>query len=162
MRCAFYSGSFDPPTLGHRDIIRRGLKLFDKLVVGIGINHAKTPMFPDAERMAMLRDELNELGASERGEVVLFQGLAVDAARNHGASVILRGVRDASDLAYEMQMAGMNAAMAPDVETVFLSASPGTGHITATLVRQIVMLGGDASPFVADHVARRIKSKYNL
>ena len=143
-------------------MIRRGLRLFDRLVIGIGVHPSKTPMFTDAERIAMLRDELSGLGAANRSEVVLFGGLAVDAARQHGAGVILRGLRNAADLDYEMQMAGMNAALAPDVETVFLCASPGVSHITATLVRQIAKLGGDVSPFAPDHVARLIKDKFKL
>ncbi len=162
MRCGFYPGSFDPPTLGHRDIIGRGLALFDRLVVGIGVHPSKAPMFTDAERVAMLRDELDSLGAAGRGDVVLFQGLTVDAARKHGAQWVLRGVRDAVDLGYEMQLFGMNKCMAPDIETVFLAASPGTAHITATLVRQIAGLGGDVSRFVSPSVLQRIKDKVQL
>src|SRR5579883_2594333 len=100
MRCAFYPGSFDPPTLGHRDIIRRGLNLFDRLVIGIGIHPSKAPMFTDAERAAMLREELADLGGEGQAEVTLFSGLTVDAARQHGAQFLLRGLRDASDLGY--------------------------------------------------------------
>ena len=114
------------------------------------------------ERADMLREELDRLGGEGCSEVVLFQGLTVDAARKHGAKAILRGLRGASDFDYEMQMAGMNATLAPDIETVFLGASPGAGHITATLVRQIAKLGGDVSPFVSDEVALRIKDKFNL
>ncbi len=159
MRCAFYPGSFDPPTLGHRDIIRRGLNLFDRLVIGIGIHPSKAPMFTDAERAAMLREELADLGGEGQAEVTLFSGLTVDAARQHGAQFLLRGLRDASDLGYEMQLAGTNRQLAPDVETVFLAASPGTAHITATLVRQIAKLGGDVSHFVPPAVLRCINAK---
>jgi pantetheine-phosphate adenylyltransferase len=159
MRCGFYPGSFDPPTLGHLDIMERGLGLFDRLVVGIGVHPSKTPMFTDAERVAMLREELERLGALERGQVVLFRGLTVDAARQNGAEFILRGIRDAADLGYEAQLFGMNRTMAPDIETVFLAASPGTAHITATLVRQIANLGGDVSPFVSPPVLQRVKDK---
>ncbi len=137
MRCGFYPGSFDPPTLGHFDIMSRGLTLCDRLVVGVGAHPSKTPMFTDAERVSMLRAELERLGAGDRSEVVLFAGLTVDAARQNGAQFILRGVRDAADLGYEAQLFGMNRTMAPDLETVFLAASPGAAHITATLVRQI-------------------------
>jgi pantetheine-phosphate adenylyltransferase len=152
MRCGFYPGSFDPPTLGHRDIMRRGLSLFDRLVVGIGVHPSKAPMFSPAERVAMLKDELECLGAGTRCEVTLFQRLTVDAAREHGAQAILRGLRDGADLGYEMQLFGMNRAMAPDIETVFLAASPGIAHITSTLVRQIATLGGDVSPFVSPSI----------
>ena len=159
MRCGFYPGSFDPPTLGHFDIMKRGLGLFDRLVVGIGVHPSKTPMFTEAERAAMLKQELERLGALERGQVVLFRGLTVDAARQNGAGFILRGIRDAADLGYEAQLFGMNRTMAPDIETVFLAASPGTAHITATLVRQIANLGGDVSPFVSPPVLQRVKDK---
>jgi pantetheine-phosphate adenylyltransferase len=161
MRCSFYPGSFDPPTLGHRDIISRGLALFDRLVVGVGVHPSKAPMFTEAERVTMLKDELESFGAGTRGEVVLFQGLTVDAARKHGAQFILRGLRDGADLGYEMQLFGMNRSMAPDIETVFLTASPGTAHVTSTLVRQIATLGGDVSPFVSPSVLQRIKDKLN-
>jgi pantetheine-phosphate adenylyltransferase len=159
MRCGFYPGSFDPPTLGHFDIMKRGLGLFDRLVVGIGVHPSKTPMFTEAERVTMLREELERLGAVDRGQVVLFRGLTVDAARQNGAEFILRGIRDAADLGYEAQLFGMNRTMAPDIETVFLAASPGTAHITATLVRQIANLGGDVSPFVSPPVLQRVKDK---
>lgn len=160
MRCGFYSGSFDPPTLGHRDIMNRGLALFDRLVVGVGIHPSKAPMFGDADRIAMLHQELDSLDARGRSDVVLFQGLTVDAARKNEARFILRGIRDAVDLGYEMQLSGMNRGLAPDIETVFLAASPGTAHITATLVRQIASLGGDVSPFVSPAVLQRIKDKF--
>jgi pantetheine-phosphate adenylyltransferase len=159
MRCGFYPGSFDPPTLGHFDIMKRGLRLFDRLVVGIGVHPSKTPMFTEAERVAMLKEELERLGAVGRSQVVLFRGLTVDAARQNGAEFILRGIRDAADLGYEAQLFGMNRTMAPDIETVFLTASPGTAHITATLVRQIANLSGDVSPFVSQPVLQRVKDK---
>ena len=159
MHRGFYPGSFDPPTLGHFDIMRRGLALFDRLVVGIGVHPAKTPMFTDGERVAMLKEELDRLGAAARCEVILFRGLTVDAARENGTQFILRGIRDAADLGYEAQLFGMNRTMAPDIETVFLAASPGTAHITATLVRQIASLGGDVSAFVSPAVLQRVKDK---
>ena len=159
MRCGFYPGSFDPPTLGHFDIMNRGLALFDRLIVGIGVHPSKTPMFADAERVTMLREELERLEAADRSEVILFRGLTVEAARQNGAEFILRGIRDAADLGYEAQLFGMNRTMAPDIETVFLAASPGTAYITATLVRQIANLGGDVSPFVSPPVLRRLKDK---
>jgi len=162
MRCGFYPGSFDPPTLGHRDIISRGLKAFDRLVVGIGVHPSKAPMFTDNERVAMLQEEFAGLSAISRAEAVLFRGLTVDAARAHGAGCILRGLRDSGDFEYEMQLARMNSQLAPDIETVFLAASPATVHITATLVRQIASLGGDVSPFVSGPVLERIKDKFKI
>ncbi|MFY9641880.1 MAG: pantetheine-phosphate adenylyltransferase [Rhodomicrobium sp.] len=162
MRSGFYPGSFDPPTLGHRDIMRRALKMVDRVVAGVGVHPLKAPMFTDDERVAMLEEEFHSLGAGDRAQVVLFRGLTVEAARKCGAQCIIRGLRDGGDLSYEMQMAGMNAQLAPDIETVFVAASPGTGHITATLVRQIASLGGDVSFFVSPAVLHRVKQKFSL
>ena len=160
-RIGFYSGSFDPVTLGHTDVIDRASRLVDRLVIGIGLHPAKTPMFDDAERVEMLTAETHQLTGAGRGviEVVTFSDLAVDAARRAGATVIFRGLRDGTDFDYEMQMAGMNGEMAPDVQTVFVSASPKVRHIAANLVRQIALMGGDASPFVSDAVASRLVAK---
>ena len=159
-RTGFCSGSFDPVTLGHCDVIVRALQLVDKLVIGIGVHPGKAPMFTIEERIEMLRTEAERLGANDGiVNVVTFSGLTVSAAREAEATVIFRGLRDGSDFDYEMQMAGMNAAMAPDIGTVFLPASPGVRHITATLVRQIAALGGDVSPFVSKDIATRLAAK---
>ncbi len=160
-RIGFYSGSFDPVTLGHVDVLRRALALVDKLVIGIGVHPGKTPLFSVAERTAMLKAE-GRAAAKEFGatiEVVTFDRLVVDAARESGASTIFRGLRDATDFDYEMQMAGMNGEMAGDIDTVFLPASPEVRHITATLVRQIALMGGDVKHFVSRDVARALKAK---
>lgn len=162
MRCGFYPGSFDPPTLGHRDILRRALRIFDRLVVGVGVHPTKAPMFCDSERLAMLEEELRGIGAAGRAKVILFQGLTVDTARELGAQYIVRGLRDGGDFNYEMQMSGMNSQLAPDIETLFVAASPGTAHITGTLVRQIACLGGDVSSFVSPPVFNRIKQKLRV
>jgi pantetheine-phosphate adenylyltransferase len=130
--------------------------------VGVGVHPSKAPMFSSAERVAMLEEELLSLGAGARAEVVLFQVLTVEAAREHHAGFILRGLRDAADLGYEMQLSGMNKELAPDIETVFLAASPGAGHITATLVRQIASLGGNVSPFVSPAVLLRLEDKVKV
>lgn len=151
MTCtALYPGSFDPLTNGHVDIIRAGASFCDRLVVAIGAHPGKTPLLPLEERAALLKNACAELEAagSCRFDVVSYDGLTVDAARDHGASFILRGLRDATDFDYEMQMAGMNLAMAPEIRTIFLPSSPSVRHITATLVRQIALLGGDVSSFV--------------
>jgi pantetheine-phosphate adenylyltransferase len=159
-RIAFYSGSFDPVTLGHMDLIERGLRLFDKIVVGIGVHHGKKPLFSADERIAMLKAEIAGLGAAgARVEVVTFDNLVVDAAIQHGAVAILRGLRDATDFDSEMQMAGMNATLRPKLDTVFLPASPGQRHIAATFVRQIAQMGGDIAPFVPPQVAQALKQK---
>jgi len=159
-RAAFYSGTFDPPTVGHLDIIERALSLFDRLVVGIGLHHGKSPMFSAEERAAMLRDALAESAGADRVDIVLFDGLAVKAARVNGASVIIRGVRDATDFAYEMQMAGMNGTMEPGISTIFFPAAPAHTHIAATFVRQIALMGGDVTPFVPPAVKARLSAKF--
>lgn len=162
MRSAFYTGSFDPLTNGHVDVIRQGARLCDRLVVGIGVHPGKVPMFSADERAALIRAvcaaELASAGCTL--EVVTFDGLAVEAARSAGATLVLRGLRDGTDFDYEMQMAGMNAAMAPDVATIFLPASPPVRHITATLVRQIAALRGDVSSFVPSAVAAALAAKF--
>ena len=157
-RIAFYPGSFDPVTLGHMELIARALRLFDKVVIGVGVHHGKTPLFSADERIAMLQAEVAAFGAG-RVEVVPFDNLAVDAAIAHGAVALLRGLRDGTDFDYEMQMAGMNGTMRPDLETVFLPASPGSRHIAATFVRQIARMGGDVQPFVPPRVAELLKQK---
>lgn len=157
----FYSGSFDPVTRGHTDIIARALSFVDELVIGVGVHHGKVSMFSADERIDMLQAETRAL-TQDRGRpirVVTFDNLVVDAARSAGASVIIRGLRDGTDFDYEAQMSGMNGAMAPDVETVFLAASPGVSHIAASLVRQIARMGGDIGTFVSADVAQRLKAK---
>lgn len=157
-RRALYSGSFDPITSGHLDIIRRGLRLFDEVVVAIGVHPGKKPLFTFDERVTMIRDAV---GSHTPGlTVIAFEGLVVDAARANGASVLLRGLRSGSDLDYEMEMAGMNGAMAADIDTLFLPASPPVRPITATLVRQIAGLGGDVSAFVPANVVTALKAKF--
>lgn len=161
MRIGFYSGTFDPVTLGHTDVIQRAAALVDRLVIGIGVHPGKAPLFSAEERASMLKAETRAIAKASGAEiaVVTFDNLVVRAAFDHQASVIFRGLRDASDFDYEMQMAGMNGAMAPQIHTVFLPASPGVRHITGTLVRQIALMGGDVSSFVAPAVAKLLKSK---
>ena len=160
-RIGFYPGTFDPVTLGHTDVIRRAAALLDKLIIGIGINPNKVPMFPDAERIAMLEGEVRAIARATETDisVVTFSGLAVEAARKNGASIIIRGVRDGTDFDYEMQMAGMNGEMAPDIQTVYVAASPAVRHIAANLVRAVIAMGGDPSPFVSKDVLKRLKTK---
>lgn len=161
MRIGFYSGSFDPVTLGHTDVIRRAARLVDRLVIGIGINPGKAPMFSADERVAMLEGEVRSIAALTGCEisVVTFSGLAIEAARAHKATIILRGLRDGTDFDYEMQMANMNGEMAPDIQTVYVSASPGVRHIAANLVRAVASMGGDATPFVSPAIAKLLLSK---
>jgi pantetheine-phosphate adenylyltransferase len=160
-RIGFTSGSFDPVTNGHMDVIARAARMVDSLVIGIGVHPGKTPLFSPKEKIEMLQAETAGV-AKETGcriEIVTFDNLTVDAAKAAGATTIFRGLRDATDFDYEMQMAGMNGAMAPGIDTVFLPASPGVRHITGTLVRQIAMMGGDVTQFVSPGVVKRLKSK---
>jgi pantetheine-phosphate adenylyltransferase len=160
-RIGFYSGSFDPVTLGHMDVINRATALADHMVIGIGRHPGKSPVFTVDERVALLQSETAPL-AKRTGTAIrveTFDGLTVDAARRVGATIIVRGLRDGTDLDYEMQMAGMNQTMAPDISTVFVPASPSVRHITATLVRQIAQMGGDITAFVSADVAKQLEHK---
>jgi pantetheine-phosphate adenylyltransferase len=161
LRKALYTGSFDPPTNGHLDIIANAARFCDEIVVAIGVHPGKTPLLSADERAALIRRccEAEMSAHACQLSVLTFSGLAVEAARAAGANLILRGLRDGSDLDYEMQMAGMNAAMAPEIQTLFLPASPGVRHITATLVRQIALLGGDISTFVPPLVVETLTRK---
>ena len=160
-RIGFTSGSFDPVTNGHTDVIARAARMVDTLIIGIGVHPGKTPLFSTDEKIEMLKAETAGIArkSGARIEIVTFANLTVDAAKAAGATLVFRGLRDGTDFDYEMQMAGMNGAMAPGVDTVFLPASPGVRHITATLVRQIALMGGDVSDFVSAGVARRLKAK---
>jgi pantetheine-phosphate adenylyltransferase len=161
-RTALYAGSFDPITNGHVDVVRAAARLADCLVLAIGIHPGKTPLFSAEDRLAMLREVCAPLAAEAGCELkcVTFSDLVIAAARREGASLLIRGLRDGTDFDYEMQMAGMNATMAPGIQTVFLPASPPVRSITATLVRQIAGMGGDVSPFVPAKVAARLKAKF--
>jgi pantetheine-phosphate adenylyltransferase len=161
-RTGLFAGSFDPITNGHLDVVGKAIRLVDRLVVAIGVHPGKTPLFPADERLAMLEELCGPVARAAGCALACttFADLVIAAARREGASVLIRGVRDGTDLDYEMQMAGMNAAMAPEVETVFLPASPAVRPITATLVRQIAGMGGDVSAFVPATVAARLKRKF--
>ena len=158
-RIGFYTGSFDPLTNGHLDVLRAGASICDRIIVGIGVHPGKAPLFSVAEREDLIRASVKSLNVAI--DVVTFDGLAIDAAKKAGASVILRGLRDGTDFDYEMQMAGMNATMSSAIQTIFLPASPAVRHITATLVRQIAALRGDVSPFVPADVAAALKTKFS-
>ena len=153
---AVYTGSFDPLTLGHLDIIRRALKLADGLVIGVATNSSKAPLFTLAERVALVSRETSGLGEVEVRE---FEGLAVDFARAVGARFIVRGLRSGSDLDYEMPMAAMNATMAPEIDTVFLAAAPAFAHIASSLVKDVARGGGDVDLFVPPAVAAQIRAR---
>ncbi|MET4800740.1 pantetheine-phosphate adenylyltransferase [Bradyrhizobium sp. LB11.1] len=161
-RIAFYPGSFDPITNGHLDVVRNSVSLCDRLVVAVGVHPGKKPLFSTEERLKMLHDVCGPV-AAQAGctlEAVTYDDLAVSAARKYGATIMIRGLRDGTDLDYEMRLAGMNGTMAPDVQTVFLPASPVVRPITGTLVRQIAAMGGDVSAFVPPLVASLLKVKF--
>ncbi|SJM27897.1 pantetheine-phosphate adenylyltransferase [Mesorhizobium delmotii] len=161
-RIALYAGSFDPPTNGHLDVLKASLAVADTVYAAIGIHPGKKPLFSFEERVGLIetatKAEFGRDGA--RIKVVAFDGLVIDAARKQGASIMIRGLRDGTDLDYEMQMAGMNETMAPELQTVFLPASPSVRTITATLVRQIASMGGDIRPFVPTAVAGALTAKF--
>ena len=158
MRIGVYPGTFDPITLGHMDIIRRGAKLVDKLVIGVATNPSKSPMFTLEERVAQVKRETEELEGG-RIEVVPFDALLMNFAEAQGAQVIIRGLRAVSDFEYEYQMAGMNQQLNDRVETVFLMADVALQPIASRLVKEIARLGGDVSRFVSPGVEARIRAK---
>lgn len=163
MTTAFYPGSFDPITNGHMDVLVQALNVADKVIVAIGIHPGKAPLFSFEERAELIRRSIAEALPDKAGDVsvVSFANLVVDAARDHGARLLIRGLRDGTDLDYEMQMAGMNQQMAPDVQTIFLPAGTASRPITATLVRQIAAMGGNVSAFVPAAVFDALKAKYS-
>ncbi len=163
MRSGFYPGSFDPITVGHVDIIKRCLRVVDRLIIGIGVSATKTPLFTFEQRVRMIENEIAPMAKSlgVTLEVVDFNDLLVNAAQRHDATIILRGLRTAADFEYEAQMTAMNRSMAPKIETVFLPASPEVGFVSSTLVRQILAMGGDISSFVPPSVLEIIATELN-
>lgn len=153
---AIYPGSFDPITNGHLDLIERGSRLVDRLVVAILRNEKKQPLFSAEDRAAMLRDAVADLPSVE---VDSFDGLLVDYAARRGAGVILRGIRAISDYEYEWQMALMNRRLRPDIETIFLMAGEAHSFISSQMVKEVVRLGGDISDLVPPRVAQRLKHR---
>src|SRR5689334_16848826 len=162
-RTGVYPGTFDPITSGHMEVVRRSLRLVDRLVIGPAINIGKGPLFSLDERMDIIREDIAEFPKAdqERIQVVPFEGLLIHFAREVGASVIIRGLRAVSDFEYEIQMANMNARMEPNVETIFLMASDRHQFIASSLVKDIARLGGDTSQFVSKNVFQRLKKKFS-
>ena len=161
-RSALYPGSFDPVTNGHLDVFRQAVGICDRVIVAIGVNPGKKPLFTVEERFKMVREVFAPIAAKAgcAFECTTYDKLTVTAAQNAGATIMIRGLRDGTDLDYEMQIAGMNESIAPEVQTVFLPASVAVRPITATLVRQIAGMGGDVSAFVPPVVAAGLKAKF--
>jgi pantetheine-phosphate adenylyltransferase len=157
MKTGVYPGTFDPITLGHMDIIRRGAKLVDRLVIGVTTNPSKSPMFTVEERMAAVRREV--AGVEGDIAVVSFDSLLMDFAERQGASVIIRGLRAVADFEYEYQMAGMNQQLNDRIETVFLMADVSLQPIASRLVKEIALYGGDVSKFVTPAVAAEVAAR---
>jgi pantetheine-phosphate adenylyltransferase len=162
-RIALYPGSFDPVTNGHLDVVRQAVVLCDRLIVAVGVHSGKKPLFSTDERLKMVRDVFGPVAAKAGCgfDATTYDNLTVTAAQQNSAGIMIRGLRDGTDLDYEMQLAGMNQAMAPNVHTVFVPASALVRPITATLVRQIAAMGGDISSFVPSTVAASLKAKFS-
>jgi pantetheine-phosphate adenylyltransferase len=161
-RVGVYPGTFDPVTSGHTEIVRRSLRLVDRLVIGPFINIGKGPLFSLQERIDIIKEDIEDFPQADKNriEVLPYEGLLIHFARQVGASVIIRGLRAVSDFEYEIQMANMNARMEPEVETIFLMASDRHQFIASSLVKDIARLGGDTSQFVSKKVHERLKRKF--
>lgn len=157
-RIGVYPGTFDPITLGHMDIIRRGAKLVDELIIGVTTNAAKSPMFSDDERIAMVEREVASIGAAHI-RVVGFNSLLMDFAEAQGASIVIRGIRGVTDFEYEYQLTGMNRAINPRIETVFLMADVSLQPIASRLVKEIALYGGPIDRFVSPTVAAELAAR---
>ncbi len=153
---AVYPGTFDPMTLGHEDLMRRASRLFDRLIVAVAAGHHKRTMFTIAERLQIAQELAAPCG---NVEVIAFRGLLRDFVVDNGGKVVVRGLRAVSDFEYEVQMAGMNRQLMPDVETLFLTPSDQFQFVSGTFVREIAMLGGDVSKFVSPSVLTRLKER---
>ncbi len=160
MRIGVYPGTFDPVTLGHMDIIRRGAKLVDRLIIGVTTNPSKSPMFADEERIAMVKREVR--GVAGDVHVVGFNALLMKFAQVQNASVIIRGLRAVADFEYEYQMAGMNQQLNADIETVFLMADVALQPIASKLVKEIAIYGGDIHKFVTPAVEKEVTARVKV
>jgi len=157
VRVAIYPGSFDPITNGHVDIIRRGLTIFDKVVVAVAVNLRKTPLFSDAERVELLRETF---AAEPRVEIDVFQGLLVEYARRRGVPTVLRGLRAVSDFEYEFQMASMNRRLSQDVDYLFMMTSEDQYYVSSTLIREVAANGGSVAGLVPPGVEARLYERF--
>ena len=160
VRTGLYAGTFDPITRGHIDIVGRAVKLVDKLVIGVAINRDKDPLFTLEDRVGMVEDEVAKVANGAEIVVRPFENLLMHFAREVGATVIIRGLRAATDFEYEFLMTGMNQQLDREIETVFLMADPRLQAIASRFVKEIARLGGDVSAFVTPPVVERLKQKY--
>ena len=156
-RIAVYPGSFDPPTRGHEDLIRRSLQLADQVIVAVAVNVSKQPLFPVAERLAMLR---SAVGVEPRVTLASFEGLLANFARSQGATMVVRGLRAVSDFEFEFQMALMNRRLHPELETVFLVPALDLTYLSSSLVREVARFGGDIADLVHPEVERSLRTKF--
>ena len=159
MKTAIYPGSFDPVTLGHYDIIERSFQIFDRLIVGVLNNSAKSPLFSVEERVKMLKDVTKEL---PNVEIKSFDGLLIDFARENQAQVIVRGLRAVTDFEYELQMAQMNRVIAPEIDTLFLTTNLKYAYLSSSIAKEVAMYGGDISAFLDPAVEREVQKKCSV
>ncbi len=159
MKIAVYPGSFDPITLGHLDIIERSAKMVDRLIVGVLVNQAKTPLFSMEDRVKMIQDLTKDYGIVE---VRAFKGLLVDFAHECKATIIVRGLRAVTDFEYELQLAQTNKVIAPDVDTIFLTTNLKYSYLSSSTVKEIASYHGDITPFVPEEIVEKIKEQYKV
>ena len=157
MKTAIDPGSFDPVTLGHYDIIERSSKIFDKLIVGVLNNSAKSPLFSVEERVNMLKDVTSHF---PNVEVQSFAGLLIDFVRSNDANVIVRGLRAITDFEYELQLAQMNRVIAPEIDTLFLTTNLKYAYLSSSMAKEVAMYGGDISSFLSPEIAEKVREKY--
>ena len=157
MKTAIYPGSFDPVTLGHYDIIERSSKIFDKLIVGVLNNSAKSPLFSVEERVNMLKDVTSHF---PNVEVQSFAGLLIDFVRSNDANVIVRGLRAITDFEYELQLAQMNRVIAPEIDTLFLTTNLKYAYLSSSMAKEVAMYGEDISSFLSPEIAEKVREKY--
>jgi pantetheine-phosphate adenylyltransferase len=157
---AVYPGTFDPITNGHLDILERALALFDKVIVTVGANERKQPLFTVDERIGFIRDAMSDRGIADRIEYTSFGGLLVDLARERGATVIVRGLRALADFEYEFQFAHMNRRLAPGIDSVFLMTDERNHYVSSSLVKEVASLGGDVTGLVPPQVQQALQQKF--
>jgi len=162
LKTAIYPGTFDPITFGHLDIIKRALKLVDRLVIAVAKDTSKNPLFSVAQRVELVKQEVAHLNKDNIIEVVGFEGLLIDFARQKESDIIIRGLRAVSDFEYEFQMFGMNSRLDPTIQTIFLPASESAHFIASRLVKEVARLGGNVSSFVSKNVEQELLKAFKI